>query len=100
MTPDSPHLVPPHRPVPAAAMFELRPDSTEGAGQDSPAPGRAHRSPAPSPRAPHVCCQWDQAPLSQWAREAARGVMARHRSAAQICIARLRPSRPPSASGE
>lgn len=52
MTPDSPHLVPPHRPVPTAAMFELRPDSTEGAGQNSPAPGRAHRSPASSLRTP------------------------------------------------
>lgn len=64
MTPDSPHLVPPHRPVPAAAMFELRPDSTEGAGQDSPAPGRAHRSPAPSPRAPMFVVNGTRLPLA------------------------------------
>lgn len=62
-----------------------------GIAPPQPAPSVA---PPPGRARPLVCCQWDQACPGQSAREAARGVMARQRSAAQICISRPLPWRP------
>lgn len=59
-----------------------------GRGGAAPPPARALRGPAPRAGRPLVCCQWDQAGRGQSARGPARGVMARRRSAARICIAR------------